>query len=165
MLLGDTNNEVVYLMDVQTGTYTTPLTNMSGVNGVETVPGQGYVYWANHNAQTVSRVEVDGDAVPIGSREVLVQNEVDDFALEVGPDGTVKRAYLAAMMANEVVEVVLATGAKRVVAADLSGIGLGFTSTVVFGRGETDKRVLYATVGVGGQPGQNFSAGIVAIDL
>ncbi|KAK0614576.1 hypothetical protein B0T14DRAFT_436131 [Immersiella caudata] len=160
VLIGDTLNEAVYLMDVETGTYTTPLVSMSGVNGVQVAPG--YVYWANHNVQTLSRVSVDGDALPTGSAEVLATNQIDDFALDVRGDGTVRKAYVAAMYDNEVVEVVLATGAKTVVADNLSGSGSGLCTSAVFGRRAADRRVLYATVGQGGE---TVTAGIVAIDL
>jgi hypothetical protein len=133
---------------------------MSGVNGVQVAPGN--VYWANHNVQTLSRVAVDANAVPVGSVQVLATNQIDDFALEIGKDGTVKKAYIAAMYGNDVVEVVLVTGAKRVVASDLSGTGTGLCTSAVFGRRKADEKVLYATVGQGGE---TVTAGIVAIDL
>ncbi|KAK4443808.1 hypothetical protein QBC34DRAFT_336232, partial [Podospora aff. communis PSN243] len=155
VLIGDTLNEAVYLMDVETGTYTTPLVGMAGVNGVQVAPG--YVYWANHNVQTLSRVAVDANAVPTGSAELLATNQIDDFALDLSNG----KAYVAAMYDNEVVEVVLATGAKTVVATNLSGSGFGLCTSAVFGRRAADTRVLYATVGQGGE---TVTAGLVAID-
>jgi hypothetical protein len=160
VLMSDTVREVIYLMDVETGEFTTPFVGMEGVNGVR-VAGE-FVYWANHNAQTVSRVAVDGNAVPTGAKEVVVTNQVDDFALEAGKDGKVEKVYLATMTGNEIVEVVLGTGQKRVVASDLSGTGTGFSSSVVLGRGKGNEKVLYAAVG---QAGEGSTAEIVAVTL
>ncbi|KAK3389688.1 hypothetical protein B0H63DRAFT_445864 [Podospora didyma] len=163
VLLGDTEREVVYLMDVDTGVYTTPLTNMTGINGVKVAPG--YVYWANHLAQSLSRVRVDTSAIPNGPVEILAADQsIDDFAIAVDRFGAGK-AYIAAMYENKVVEVIvgaapsLGPGAKRVVAENLSGTGVGLTTAVVFGRRAEDSGLLYATVGQGGG-----NAAIVAID-
>jgi len=59
------------------------------------------------------------------------------------------------MYENSVVEVVLATGSKRLVQGDLTGTGTGLCTVVVFGRRgehEQDRGVLYmyAAVGQGG---------------
>ncbi|KAK0638600.1 hypothetical protein B0T16DRAFT_308508, partial [Cercophora newfieldiana] len=153
VLIGDTLAESVYLIDVETGVHTTPLVNMSGVNGVRVAKAEpGVVYWANHNDLTLRRVKTDGNAVPTGAVEVLAGNltGIDDFALQVGKSGKVEKAYIAGLTGNDVVEVVLGTGAKRVVGSDLTGTGAGLVTAVVLGRRKEDEKVLYASAGQGG---------------
>ncbi|KAK3300726.1 uncharacterized protein B0H64DRAFT_381626 [Chaetomium fimeti] len=156
ILLSDTLAAAIYLMDVRTGAYTTPLTNLTGVNGIQTAPG--YVYRADHAASALSRIPVDSDAVATGPAEVLASEQpVDDFALVVDGDGSgAGRAYVAALYENRVVEVVFGpagspgTGTKRVVVEDVSGTGTGFVSVAVLGRRAEDAGLLYVAVGQGG---------------
>ncbi|KAK4156616.1 hypothetical protein C8A00DRAFT_30469 [Chaetomidium leptoderma] len=165
VLLSDTEAEAVYVMDVATGAYTTPLTGLTGVNGIK-VAG-GYVYRADHASQTLSRIPVDADtAVATGPAEVLADNQsIDDFAIAV--DGTTGqgKAYITAMYDNKVVEVAFGSapssgvGVKTLVADNLSGTGSGLCTVVAFGRRTQDSGLLYATVGQGGG-----SAAIVSLD-
>ena len=163
VLLGDTEAESVYLMDVDTGAYTTPFTDMTGINGIKTRPG--YLYWASHAAQTLSRIPISSAAVATGPAEVLAANQsIDDFAIAVGHSGKGK-AYIGSMYENSVVEVKVGAapssgpGVKRVVASNLSGTGTGLCTVVASGRRPQDSHLLYATVGQGGG-----SASIVVLD-
>ncbi|KAK4236325.1 hypothetical protein C8A03DRAFT_35802 [Achaetomium macrosporum] len=171
VLLSDTQAEAVYLMDVRSGEYTTPLTSMAGINGIKSSPAQGsgryyYLYWANHAAASLSLVPVDPTtAVAAGPAEVLAGNQsIDDFAIRVDESGKGK-AYIAAQYENAVVEVTFGpapssgAGTTRLVAGNLSGTGYGFVSAVVFGRRKEDKGLLYAAVGQGGG-----SASVVVLD-
>ncbi|KAK4098807.1 hypothetical protein N658DRAFT_431286 [Parathielavia hyrcaniae] len=177
VLLGDTVAEAVYLMDVGTAAYTTPLTGLAGINGIKATVaaaagppgygyGYGYVYWADHLSATLSRIPVGADdVVATGPAEVLAANQsIDDFAIVVGASGR-GRAYIAAMYDVEVVEVVFGPapssgpGVKRVVAENLSGTGMGISTAVAFGRRPQDSGLLYVTVGQGGG-----SAAIVRVD-
>jgi sugar lactone lactonase YvrE len=165
VLLSDTEAEAVYLMDVATGSYTTPLTGLAGINGIKATTKPGYVYRADHASQTLSRIPVDDDAVATGPAEVLAAEQaVDDFAIAVGGDGAGK-AYVGAMFENQVVEVVFGAapssgpGVKRLVAENLSGTGTGLVTVVAFGRRAEDAELLYAAVGQGGG-----SASIVRLD-
>ncbi|KAK3356522.1 hypothetical protein B0T25DRAFT_536913 [Lasiosphaeria hispida] len=162
VLLGDTIEEAVYLMDVDTGFFTTPLTNMTGINGVQTAPG--YIYWANHALQRLSRIPVDNDAFHTGPAEILATDQaIDDFALAIDKTGR-GRAFIGAMYDNAVVQVVFGpppnsgTGVKSIVAGNLSGTGVGLCAVVVLGRRAEDIGVLYASVNMGGG-----NAAIVAI--
>lgn len=163
VLLGDTEAESVYLMDMDTGAYTTPLTGMTGINGIKTTTG--YLYWANHAAQSLSRIPISSGAVAAGPAQVLAANQsIDDFAITVSQSGKGK-AYIGSMYENSVLEVEVgpapssAMGAKRVVASNLSGTGTGLCTVVAFGRRPQDSHLLYATVGQGGG-----SASIVVLD-
>ena len=161
VLLSDTTAEAVYLMDAATGAYTTPLTGLTGVNGIRAA--RGWVYRADHASLTLSRIPVGRDAVATGPAQVLATGQlIDDFAVVVGPSGAGK-AYVAGMYDDDVVEVAFGAagglGVKRVVAADLSGTGYGLCTVVAFGRRAADKRLLYATVGQGGG-----NAAIVRLD-
>ncbi|KAK5654235.1 hypothetical protein OQA88_7410 [Cercophora sp. LCS_1] len=154
VLISDTELESVYLMDVDTASYTTPLTNMTGINGIQTAPG--YLYWANHLAASLSRRPVDGNVVPTGAVETLASGQnIDDFAIRVDSAGE-GVAYIGAMYDNEVVEVEIdpapstGLGATSVVESNLSGSGFGLCTVVVFGRTSADSGLLYATVGQGG---------------
>lgn len=165
VLLSDTEAEAVYLMDVATGAYTTPLTNLPGINGIKAAPAAGYVYRADHLSSTLSRIPVDADAVATGPAELLATGQsVDDFAIAVDSAGAGK-AYIAAMYDNEVVEVEVGAapssspGVKTVIAENLSGTGSGIVTVVAFGRRPADAGLLYATVGQGGG-----SASIVVLD-
>ncbi|KAL2271414.1 hypothetical protein VTJ83DRAFT_785 [Remersonia thermophila] len=164
VLLSDTELERVYLMDVDTGSYTTPLTGLAGINGIQTrysAVGRGhgghrYVYRADHLLSQLSRIPVDADAVATGPAEVLATGTpIDDFAIRVDATGYGK-AYIAAMYDNEVVEVDVAAapssgpGASTLLASDLTGTGVGLVTVAAFGRRSTDSNVLYATAGQGG---------------
>ncbi|GAB1319745.1 hypothetical protein MFIFM68171_09955 [Madurella fahalii] len=165
VLLSDTEAESIYLMDVDTGSYTTPLANMTGVNGIKTA--HGYIYRADHLSSTLSRIPVDETtAVPTGPAEVLADSQpIDDFAITVDEFGEGK-AYIGAMYENEIVEVTFgpapssAPGVKRLVADNLTGTGAGLCTVVAFGRRAEDKELLYATVSQGG----SASAAIVVLD-
>ncbi|KAL1837707.1 hypothetical protein VTJ49DRAFT_3504 [Mycothermus thermophilus] len=164
VLLSDTELECVYLMDTDTGSYTTPLTGLAGINGIQTrfsATGAGhgghqYVYRADHLLSELSRIPVDADAVATGPAEVLATGTaIDDFAIKV--DGTgYGKAYIAAMYDNKVVEVDVAAapssglGTSTLLANDLTGTGVGLVTVVAFGRRSTDSNVLYATAGQGG---------------
>ncbi|KAK4044377.1 hypothetical protein C8A01DRAFT_42812 [Parachaetomium inaequale] len=146
VLLSDTEAEAVYLMDVATGSYSTPLTGLAGINGIKatTKPWLGYVYRADHASQTLSRIPVDDDAVATGPAEVLAAGQaIDDFTIVVDGDGAGK-AYIGAMFENQVVEVGFGAapssgpGARRVVAENLSGTGTGLVTVVAFGRQAQD---------------------------
>ncbi|KAK3897980.1 hypothetical protein C8A05DRAFT_38445 [Staphylotrichum tortipilum] len=168
VLISDTEAEAIYLMDVSTGTYTTPLTGLVGVNGIRAVRAAtgtgGYVYRADHASLTLSRIPVDAAAVATGPAEVLVQQQlIDDFAVMQGGDGAGK-AYLGGMYTNEVVEIVFGAfgtgvGTRRVVATDLTGTGTGLVTVAAFGRRNSDAGFLYAAAGQGGG-----NAAIVRVD-
>ncbi|KAK4129056.1 hypothetical protein N657DRAFT_639603 [Parathielavia appendiculata] len=163
VLLSDTVAQIVYLMDVETGAYTTPLTGLTGINGIKTA--QGYIYRADHLSSTLSRIPVGPDAVAMGPAEVLATNQsIDDFSIVVDAFGKGK-AYIAAMYDVEVVEVTFGPapssgpGVKRVVAENLSGTETGISTATAFGRRPQDSGLLYATIGQGGA-----SAAIVRFD-
>jgi hypothetical protein len=163
VLLSDTIAEAIYLMNAGTGSFTTPLTNLSGINGIKTAPG--YVYFANHMAGSLSRVPVDKTAVPTGPVEVLAADQpIDDFAIDVKKNGKGK-AYIGAMYDNAVVEVSFgqapssSPGVKRLVAENLTGTGFGLCTAVAFGRRAGDSGLLYASASMGGG-----SAAIVSVD-
>jgi hypothetical protein len=163
VLISDTVREVVYLLDVKTGEFTTPLTNLTGVNGVHAAAG--YVYWADVLGGRLSRTPVDQHAVATGLAELLAADQpIDDFALAVDWSGA-GRAYVGALNDNKVVEVTFGpapsteVGVKRVVAENLTGTGFGLCTIVVFGRRKEDKGLLYASASQGGG-----SAAIVMID-
>jgi hypothetical protein len=165
VLLSDTEAEAVYLMDVATGAYTTPLTGLAGINGIKAAKAAGYIYRADHLSSTLSRIPVDGDAVATGPAEILAVNQsVDDFAIAVDGAGQGK-AYLGAMYENKVVEVTVAAapssgpGVQTDLATNLSGTGSGIVTVVAFGRRPADSGLLYAAVGQGGS-----NAAIVSLD-
>ena len=163
VLLSDTEAEAIYLMNVETGSYTTPLTGLTGVNGIKAT--RGYVYRADHASLTLSRIPVNHNAVAMGPAEILATNQlIDDFAIDVSASGQGK-AYVGAMYNNNVVKVAIAAapssspGAKTLIADNLSGTGTGLCTVVAFGRRPQDSGLLYATVGQGGG-----SASIVRFD-
>jgi len=138
--------EAIYLMNANTGVFTTPLANMSGINGVQTT--ESHIYWANHNVQSISRIQVNNNAVPTGPAEILSSNQsVDDLALGVEKAGAVTKLYIGAMYDNTVVETSLVPSpASHVVASNLTRTGVGLCAVVVFGRRAMDKGLLYASV-------------------
>ncbi|KAH6854110.1 hypothetical protein B0I37DRAFT_22170 [Chaetomium sp. MPI-CAGE-AT-0009] len=163
VLLSDTPAGAIYLLDVATGSFSTPLTGLTGVNGIHTAPG--YVYHADMAASALRRIPVDAHAVATGPAEVLAAEQpVDDFALAVDGEGE-GRAYMATLTENRVVEVTFGAapssgpGVKRVVAENVSGTGTGFVSVAVFGRRVEDSGLLYVAVGQGGG-----NAAIVMVD-
>ena len=170
VLVGDTEREAIYLMDVETGAFTTPLTGLTGVNGVQAPPASSgdstryYVYRADHASLTLSRIPVDRNtAEPVGSAEILVSDQlIDDFAVKVDAETGQGKAYMGAMYENSVVEVDIGSpgsqGMVTTVAENLTGSGFGLVTVVVFGRRAEDQGVLYAAVGQG-----EGSASIVAI--
>lgn len=165
VLLSDTEAEAIYLMDVRTGSYTTPLANLTGVNGIKAAGG--YIYRADHQSSTLSRIPVDmATAEPTGPADVLAEDQpIDDFAIAVDGSGEGK-AYIGAMYENEVVEVAFGPapssgpGVKRLVAGNLTGTGTGLCTVVALGRRAEDSGLLYATVNQGG----SASAAIVVLD-
>jgi hypothetical protein len=164
VLLSDTTEEKIYLMDVETGAYTTPLTNLTGVNGIKAA--HGYIYRADHNSLTLSRIPVNANAVATGPAEILAANQtIDDFSIAVDASGQGK-AYIAAMFDISVVEITFGPapssgpGVKRVVAENLTGTGSGISTTTAFGRRPQDSGLLYATIAQGG----TASAAIVRVD-
>ena len=167
VLLSDTLQESIYLMNIATGSFTTPLTNLTGVNGIHTTgpkSGSGYLYRADHLSLQLSRIPIDAaTATALGPAEILADNRlVDDFALRVDKHTGAGKAYLGTLWENSVVEVAFGAppsaglGVERLVAGSLGGI----CTVVVFGRRGSDKNVLYASVGQGGG-----SAQIVALDV
>jgi len=185
LLLSDTERSVVYMMDLTTGAYTTPLTNLSGINGIQTVLPSGgkpgYVYRVDFFSLTLGRIPLDGaTATALGPEEIVVEGQlIDDFALQIHGNSGAGKAYLGTMFENSVVEVAFGPptggkgkgkekgsgggGKKRLVAGNLTGTGSGLCTVAVFGRREEDKNVLYVAVGQGGEGGGN--AKIVALDL
>jgi len=172
VLLSDTERAAVYLMDATTGSFTTPLTNLTGINGIRTVgpkSGSGYLYRVDFFSLTLSRIPISAaTATALGPAEVVADNQlIDDFALAVNRHTGAGAAYLATMYDNSVVRVVFGPppsagpGVKTLVAGDLTGTGVGLCTVVVFGRRHQDRNVLYAAVGQGGVS----SAKIVALDL
>ena len=163
VLLSDTLTSSIYLLDVATGTFTTPFSGLSGVNGIRTAPG--YVYSADPVLGVLSRTPVDADAVPTGPAELLLEDQqMDDFALAVDGASGAGKAYVGTLMGNEVVEAFgappfSALGVKRVVADDVSGTGTGAVTVTVFGRRTEDAGLLYVAVG---RTGGN--AAIVMVD-
>ena len=164
VLLSDTLTSSIYLLDVATGTFTTPFSGLSGVNGIRTAPG--YVYSVDMMPGVLSRTPVDADAVPTGPAEPLLEHpQMDDFALAVDGASGAGKAYVATLTGNEVVEVTFGAppasgpGVKRVVADDVSGTGTGAVTVAVFGRRTEDAGLLYVAVG---RTGGN--AAIVMID-
>jgi hypothetical protein len=154
VLLSDTINEAVYLMDAYTGSFTKTLTNMTGINGIRSSPG--YLYWASHALQTLSRIPINKDAVATGVTEILaIDQPIDDFAVAVDASGE-GVAYIGAMYENAVAEVLLPPapsselGGKRFVATNLTGRGMGLCTSVVFGRQQDGPSVLYASASMGG---------------
>lgn len=166
VLISDTEREAVYLMDATTGSWTTPLTNLTGINGIRTTgpkSGSGYLYRADHMSLTLSRIPIDATtATALGAAEILANNQlIDDFALRVDKRGGGGKAYLATMFENSVVKVAFGPppsaglGVKSLVAGSLGGTGgFGLSTVVVFGRGSHDKNTLYAAVGQGGGSAQ-----------
>ncbi|KAL2126968.1 hypothetical protein VTI74DRAFT_11548 [Chaetomium olivicolor] len=124
----DTEAASIYLMDIETGSYTTPLANLTGINGIRFAPG--YIYRADYASQVLSRVPVGADA----------------DAVATGPTETGEgKTYIAAMYENKVVEVAFGAaasgsrlGVKRVAAENLMGTGMGLVTVVVFGRRKED---------------------------
>jgi hypothetical protein len=164
VLISDTELECVYLMDVDTASYTTPLTGLAGINGIQTrgsATGAGhlghmYVYRADHLLSQLSRIPVDSNAVATGSAELLSNGtSIDDFAINVDSTGAGK-TYIGAMYDNLVQEVDVAAapssglGTSSLLANDLTGTGYGLVTVVAFGRTSADSNVLYATAGQGG---------------
>jgi hypothetical protein len=165
VLLGDSSHGLVYLMNITTGSFTTAFTNMTGINGIKSMPG--YFYWANTVNQTLNRIPVDRNATAVGAAEVLATEQpLDDFILAVDASGKGK-AYVGALTSNAVIEVSLLSapssrrGEKRVLAEDLTGTGRGLCTVAVLGRTERDAQTVYAAVGMGGKA----NAAIVALSL
>ncbi|KAM7211550.1 hypothetical protein V8F06_013073 [Rhypophila decipiens] len=170
VLISDTEREAVYLMDVATGSFTTPLTNLTGINGIKTVGpthGSGCLYRADHMSLTLSRIPIDAaTATALGPAELLADQQlIDDFSLKMDKHGDTGKAYLGTMYDNSVVEVAFGSqpsselGVKTPIATNLTGTGFGLCTVTVFGRGR-NKDKLYAAVGQGGG-----SAQIVVLDL
>ena len=176
VLLSDTEAEAVYLMDVDTGSYTTAITGLAGINGIQTRKGSvgeghaghRYIYRADHLQGRLTRIPVTSNAIALGPEEVLASGtSIDDFAIKVNGNGKGK-AYIAAMYENKIVEVDVpsvvgpnsSAGTPTVLADDLSGTETGLVTVVVFGRRAVDRDVLYAAVGQGGG-----SASVVAVEL
>lgn len=160
VLISDTEKESVYLLDVATGSYTTPLTNLTGINGIKTFiqkNGDGYLYRADHVSLTFSRIPIDTTtAAALGPAEILANNQlIDDFALEVNKHDGTGVAYLGTMYNNSLVKVTFGAppsaglGVRTTFASNLSGTGVGLCTAAAFGRGK-NKNKLYATVGQGG---------------
>lgn len=171
VLVSDTERESVYLMDAATGSWTTPLTNLTGVNGIRTTgpkAGSGYLYRADHMSLKLSRIPIDAvTATALGPAEILADNQLmDDFALRVDKHTGKGKAYLATLFDNSVVEVAFGTppsaglGVKTLIAGNLTGSGFGLCTVAVFGRGGRDKNILYVAAGQG-----EGSAQIVSLDL
>ncbi|KAK0738905.1 hypothetical protein B0T18DRAFT_254742 [Schizothecium vesticola] len=173
VLLSDTERAAVYLMDASTGAFTTPLTNLTGINGIRTVRPKagspGYLYRVDFFSLTLSRIPIDtATATALGPAQVVADNQlIDDFALAVNKHTGAGAAYLGTMYDNSVVRVVFGPppsagpGVKTLVAGNLTGTGVGLCTVVVFGRRPQDRDVLYAAVGQGGSE----SAKIVKLDL
>lgn len=172
VLLSDTDRAAVYLMDATTGSFTTPLTNLTGINGIRTAGpkgGEGYLYRVDFLSLQLGRILIAAaTATALGPEEMVADGQlIDDFALAVDKHTGAGKAYLATMYDNSVVEVDFGPppssgpGVKTLVARDLTGTGFGLCTVAVFGRrGGQDEDVLYAAVGQGGG-----SAQIVALDL
>ncbi|EGS23118.1 uncharacterized protein CTHT_0016070 [Thermochaetoides thermophila DSM 1495] len=154
VLLSDTEAEAVYLMNVDTGSYSTAITGLAGINGIQTRKGSfgeghaghRYIYRADHLQGRLTRIPVTSNAVALGPEEVLASGtSIDDFAIKVNGNGKGK-AYIAAMYDNKILEVdvpsvVGPTGeamTPTVLADDLSGTGTGLVTVVAFGRRAVD---------------------------
>ncbi|CAI4211903.1 unnamed protein product [Parascedosporium putredinis] len=101
VLVGDTTSSAIYLLDVETGEFTTALDGpeVAGVNGIRV--HDGAVYAVATTNTTLYKIPVTEDAALDGEAEVILQGlGMDDF--DVAADGTI---YAAVPSRNLVVRI------------------------------------------------------------
>lgn len=131
-----------------------------GVNGIKY--RDGYLYWTNTNKELFCRIKIDEHFQAAGEPEVIIEGTfLDDFAF--GKNGN---AWATTMKFNTVV--VKADGAVTTAAGKPNEFTVAGCTACQFGRGESDRDVLYVTTCGGLQApidGDNIEGGkVVAID-
>jgi len=115
-----------------------------GVNGVKVLSlhDKTYLYFTNSIRQSLSRVEIDCDANPVGEVETVAEGFVtDDFTLK--EDGT---AFVVTNVNNTVIRVE-PDGEWAVVAGSEDSLEVAGGTACEFGRREEDRDVLYVVTG------------------
>ncbi|KAI1338573.1 hypothetical protein F5Y15DRAFT_121894 [Xylariaceae sp. FL0016] len=175
VLVADSSGGLVWRLDITTGAYERAIqvpemgfaanaSSPTGVNGVKVCAG--YLYWTNSYTQTIYRVGITRDGFAAEGAEVEMVGELDatfldDFA--IGDDGII---WAATDFDNRLFAV-QPFGQNVVVEGGVTQFTLAGDTSAAFGRGETDKHILYvATNGALRVPINGTSEGgkVVAID-
>lgn len=155
LLVGDTKAGVIYRVNAKTGdyqvvinsTYTSALKTPHGVNGLH-VRGDT-LYFANSGQFQIFKVPIHEDGTPAGPFTVVAKAErpmevYDDFAFDCEGD-----IFTATGGANSIVKI-SADGKRQVVlAGSLNSTDVAESTAAAFGRGPSDKDVLYVTTAGG----------------
>ena len=164
VLVGDTSNNVVYLLDVESGEFTTALDGpeVAGVNGIRV--HDGAVYAVATTSRTLFKIPVTEDVEIDGEAVVIVEGVgMDDF--DIAADGTI---YAASPSDNLVVKISPDGEVTDLAGGANSTDVLGPTS-VRIGRGEGGENTIYVSItgnGLFGPPdAPKAAAGIVAVNI
>ena len=179
-LITDYFGGVIYRLDTRTAAYEVAINNTftnvvagtasttaGGVNGVKARGGE--VYFTNTGKGLFARMPIHPDGTPAGNASIVTRpinatENFDDFALS--PNGS---AFLVTGSGNSVEEVTR-DGRARIIAGSLNSTLIAQPTAAAFGRGPTDKNVLYVVtaggLGVPINPGNRIVGGqVLAVSL
>ncbi|CAJ2501444.1 Uu.00g042970.m01.CDS01 [Anthostomella pinea] len=162
VLIADSGNGLVYRVDISTGRHDVAVqvpemavvvNAQVGVNGIHV--HDGHLYWTNAGAATIYRLRINTDGSPATKCGAKVETVakldatfLDDFAISA--DGTI---WVVTDFDNRLIAVQPTTGNNSstsvVVEGAVSELTLAGGTSAAFGRGETDRHVLYVTTNGG----------------
>ena len=159
VLLSDFRAGVVYRLDANSGAYKVviedslmvavpqPIFGASGVNGLRVL--DGYLYFTNTGQNIFAKIPVNADGTPSGTASVIARTpaSTDYFdGFTFGPHGDV---YLGTGSGNTLVRVSQSGGPVVRIAGRPDSLTLAEPTNCAFGRGATDRGVLYLAIAGG----------------
>ncbi|MCJ1331285.1 hypothetical protein MMC10_007974 [Thelotrema lepadinum] len=179
ILVGDIDAGVIYGVNIETGLSYVASTDPAlapvldptfgnvGVNGIHV--RENFLYFVTSGTNVLGRFPIRADGAQIGNASIIARalnsSEVfDDFVFDK------KGNFFIATGGGNSIEKVTPNGKNQIIAGSLNSTAIAEPTAAQFGRGKTDRHVLYVTTGGGlaikVQPGnQTVGAQVVAIDM
>lgn len=151
VLVADSVAGVVYRVDTKSGKYAVvlqdptmkPAANQSlqiGVNGIHV--RNGNAYFTSSTQGIFARVPIHSDGTAAGPVEIIARNGLDDdFTFDASGN-----AYVAQNSLNTLAKIT-PKGVATIVAGNVNSSVIADATAAQFGRGSSDKKVLYLSTG------------------
>ena len=159
VLLSDFRAGVVYRLDANSGAYKVviedslmvavpqPIFGASGVNGLRVL--DGYLYFTNTGQNIFAKIPLNADGTPSGTASVIAHTPASTDYFDGFTFGAHGDVYLGTGSGNTLVRVSRSGGPVVRIAGQLDSLTLAEPTNCAFGRGATDRSVLYVTIAGG----------------